>query len=452
MIRQDCQLFNSQKLLLGIFKMKLKLMQAFEEVTDQATPPVTVDIDELGKEISGIDSEVGEVINQLQEINEATAISGSVDSVIDTVQTSVETEEGLDETSMALTSTAMEHFFDRLNFTGKKIRPSLAVENFSDASTRLSNTKQALENLVEFSDNLKKSLVVCQESFYESVNARFNKSNGQLEAVLSAVDHVSVEFDKKGPTDTAIPSGQWSKSLGMFTKDHILGKDVLERVKKVKHAFEEIGIAEVMKDLCSSADKIIEELGKENSNITTDGVLETKLSRFDKKAQELHNLLIAKGSDGGAGSEFKPLTKEEKNELISLIVAIGNEVSQFAKSWKKLSEKIDNIKTAAEKVEETQNVKGGESNRPVSGRVIGFLVGTWIFPILGSIIGYYIGKSKDIKNEIPGTPGQSESKYKKQAPGVKDKTNDTLQNIIEIDGELVKFCFAAVTYVEKSTK
>lgn len=441
--------------------MKTKFLQAFEEmeqIVDQTvdqTPPV-VCTTELVAEISSIDSDVNDVVCDLKEINEASAISDSVDCVADTMQTSVEKEEGLDEPSMALADTAMEHFFQRLNFKDKKVRPSLAVENFSDSSKRLTNTKIALENLNSFRGSLKRSLLVCQESFGDSVNARFSKSNNQLEAVLSAADQVSVEFDKKGASAKNFPSGQWSKSLGVFSKNPVLGKDVLERVKKVKQTFEGIGIVSFMNDLCTSADKIVEELGKENSEIKGDDALDKRLSAFNSKAEELHDLLIAKGSDGGGGSEFVPLTKEEKNELISLVSAIGNELGQFSKGWKKLNGKIDEVKKAAEKAEDTKNVEGKRGDRSISGRLTGAVLGTMLgfmlipIPFFGTLLGYGVGSLLD--KRTGGTPGQSESAYKKQASDAKQKTDDTLQNIIEIDGELVKFCFSIVSHVEKSTK
>lgn len=419
-------------------------LEGLEEVTEEGVEAPEVNPAEITNEVT-------EIGTDFDQINEADGINQAVDSFKDTMQEKVDSGEGMSQTEIQVVQTALEHFYKRLGYKPNKNKTILALEHFNDKESQLKNTKLAIEELNDFSNKLANAISITQESLIDKIASRTKSSSVQLEAILVSLSIASKDYDKLGKTPSVITGGTWSKVFGSFKSEPVKGKDVLDRLKSIDDIFSKANPSKIIQELCNAADDIARELTKEKGQVSNYSDLENKLTSFRKSVNDIKNIVKDNTRNSISNDEYEPLEANEKNTIVGIVKSISAELSAFSDNWEKLYQKIEHVREVADKVEESKN-SNGPSGRTTKYRWLGALLGMFVFGV-GAIVGFLIGLSADIilSDKASNTTSTKEGAYKNQAGQAKEDASSSLNSFIEIDAELVKICFAAVQYIEKST-
>ena len=165
--------------------MKRGIM-ALEDNEETSTPEEQARVDaELATNVAENGAEAEGITNDADRIAEAQSIGEAVDTMTDTTEAAVESGEGLSEETAQTVEAAMEHFRTRLGYS-KKVVPSL--EGFKDKTTRLEQSKLALENLKALQAGLDKNLSIAQEGFFARVKNAFERWSTSDYEILKKIE------------------------------------------------------------------------------------------------------------------------------------------------------------------------------------------------------------------------------------------------------------------------
>lgn len=438
---------KNRKGIMALEGLEAQEPELIEAPLDETTPL------EIDNEVQGLDE-------QFDQLDEAEGIAETVDTITDGLEETIQDVtaedgtvtpgEGVDELTAEVTNATLEHFYNRVGIQRKAGQKTVSLEGFGVAKTRLKNTQVAIENLKVFQKKLAASIQVAQEGLLDSISNRIDSSSTQLDGILGALSQVSKDFDAKGVKEGAVDGGKWAAPFGYFDSEMVMSKDVVARLKEVDTAFKKSQATQVIKEMGQVVDQITSEMSKEKGEVDSHDSLGKKLDQLNAGVEAIRSITKAKAGNSAGADAFVAISAEDKTALLALVKSIGNELSSFSTAWAQLEEKIKYLKAAADKAESSKATPGTDGAKPIKGRIYGAILGSLVFGV-GAFVGFLVGWAIDTSRQKPGADGKQEAAHKGQAGQTKNQTRSNLQAIVEIDAELVKLCYAAVTYVEKST-
>ena len=208
---------------LPVLKEKKTALENEVIAVDTMVEPAVVEADEAASMVS----------DELDGANEASSILDSTLALASTVKNSLESHVGLDKINMAILSSSLEHFYDRMCFDGVKLS-SLSLESFADKDTSLTNTKLVLEEIQEFNIRLENGLTIAQEGILSrlgnSLKLLFTSREKIQEKLMSATN----DIEQRGSKTEVIKEPGWGRSFAAIGKKVLTSDDVINHVDKYR--------------------------------------------------------------------------------------------------------------------------------------------------------------------------------------------------------------------------
>jgi len=254
---------------------------AFEEMDTD----VSTEIDEVSPEqaqapveAADLNEETGDIVDHAEAIDEAGDAVDNLEEVQEVIETAADEEGGLSPVAAEAIGIAIKSICARIGVQPKRLYSIYATENFSSSSTRMANTKIALEGVREFLENLWDQIKKHIRSLWEKVKAFWAKhfsKVGRNFKMLEALDRRVGSLKKDKPTEeTSIDlSGSLASAFGWETKtDSTLVEKIIN--VQIEYSKNSIYLAEAVKVFAKGAKSIASEAEK----IETKGQIVDKLN------------------------------------------------------------------------------------------------------------------------------------------------------------------------------
>lgn len=181
--------------------MAMKLF-ALEELDKQVADTAVETSPEEG-EVANVEVEVQEEVAQTEDqaeaIDEGIDAASQLEEVQEVVEKSVEEGEGLTEPAAEAIRIAVEAIAARIGYDPKKVaglRAIYASESFASPSSRLANTKIALEGISEFLKSLWEKIKAAIASLFAKVADFWDKYVSGLQKTKGALEAMKVRLSK----------------------------------------------------------------------------------------------------------------------------------------------------------------------------------------------------------------------------------------------------------------
>lgn len=276
---------------------------------------VNCDVQECPEDTTIPDLEKDDQLISLQQddLNQAEDISDT----IGTIATDIDTSTGLSDDAAQVLNVVTEHFCRRLGYK-HPIVP--ALESFND-TTRVQNTKIAIENLNKLNTQLVKSINIAQESLLNSIAESIVGVFSKEKELKMEVKRLKEETKNKQINVEEIPAKNWTTHL-RTDSSIISGKDVLEITGKLKKVVSSDEILRNVKDLSGLVKSIKNEVKgtwfKANQNA---------INKIADKYNTVHGIINEFDRDflttgKGDMKTLTPLSEEERNHILSDVESI----------------------------------------------------------------------------------------------------------------------------------
>lgn len=212
---------------------------AMEEDNDNAIDNVEL-VPETQAEVEIASGEVSEQTNDIASLDDAAANAetdaDTLGDVATTMQESVESGEGLDETAAKVADIAVESIMARLGIrSSQKVIP--ALENFGSKSSRVAATKIALEGVTDKIKQIWQAIVNALKALGTKIVSFIQgliKHRGTLEKHLQSVKARVAKIDAGAKPKEAKLKGSFVKALNVDGKtDASTAKMVLETARLI---------------------------------------------------------------------------------------------------------------------------------------------------------------------------------------------------------------------------
>lgn len=154
------------------------------EIEDQSPEELTDAVSEVVDSVEETESAADEIDELDESIDDAQTDSDTLEKIQDVMEESVESGEGLDETSAEIAEIAIEAICARL---GIKKRTMPALESFGSANSRVVATKIAIEGIGSRLSELWKAIVAGLKTMRDWIKAFFAKILNALEGTKDAI-------------------------------------------------------------------------------------------------------------------------------------------------------------------------------------------------------------------------------------------------------------------------
>ena len=417
-------------------------MEGLEALTAEPAP--------LAEISAEIETSAGDLLTKIDNVSEGESIVVAVDTISDSIATSVERGEGLDDVSAGIANAALENFYERLGYTPTLGRDRISMEGLDKAELRLQNSKVALEQIGQFRTKLVQSLAIAHEDMMDSLGGHFNAAEHQLGMLQRRLQSASSAFGHEGKVDELIASGRWAAPFGAFDEEMVSSDDIVKRLRQIQDKINsEHAPFVIVEGMTRMVKEITSELGKAEGSVDDPSGMGEKFKKFHEMVKSV-NALTAPREGKDASYQISPVDQKHMGPLLDSAKFFSASVQDLAHSWGKLSAEIEKLEAAADKAAKSQN-KDEKYEKGTRGMIIGGLIGTVIFPIVGTLIGAGLGLIHDAGN-AKHTPAEKKSAYKDQAPAIKEAAKAALKDLVAIDVASLKIITAITEYIERSTK
>lgn len=415
------------------------------------------DIHECPEDTTITDLEKDDQLISLQQddLNQAQDISDT----LETLSTNVDTATGLSDDAAQVLQVVTEHFCRRLGYK-HSIVP--ALESFND-TTRVQNTKLAIENLNKLNIQLNKSINIAHESLLDSIFESIVGVFSKEKELKMEVKRLKEETKNKQVTVEEIPAKNWTTHL-RTESSVISGKDVLEITGKLKKVLTSDEVFKSVRELTTSINGIKMDT-KDSWFIVNKDTLNRVSSRYNDVIN-ITNEFKRDFIDVGK-SDIKtltPLTEDERNKILNDVENIlidkemDREIDHLKKVLGELSLALQQfigtnpgaLATTAAAVGTILAttplfVKAGVTAALVGGIVPYLAVAGVQIIVQGGVVCL---QSKLLKSDIILT---EDSKYFKLIINKTMKeVEDIISNYRNLTSEKLKICSAALNYVKAS--
>ena len=162
-----------------------------------------VDTSEINAEVADAAVEQSDITNEGDNIGSAINDAGAVEDIRDTMQESVDSGEGLDETAAEIAEVAIEGYARRLGYTSRgRLLP--AKESFGGRNSRIQATKIAIEEADNIIVRAWNAIVATVKKIFASVVEFFKRMFGTAQKMDDAVEKLEVDplAEQKGLKDS----------------------------------------------------------------------------------------------------------------------------------------------------------------------------------------------------------------------------------------------------------
>ena len=162
-----------------------------------------VDTSEINAEVADAAVEQSDITNEGDNIGSAINDAGVVEDIRDTMQESVDSGEGLDETAAEIAEVAIEGYARRLGFASRgRLLP--AKESFGGRISRIQATKIAIEEADNIIVRAWNAIVATVKKVFASVVEFFKRMFGTAQKMDDAVEKLEVDplAEQKGLKDS----------------------------------------------------------------------------------------------------------------------------------------------------------------------------------------------------------------------------------------------------------
>ena len=363
---------------------------ALEEMETEAVGGAVNTLPEEGEVANAeleVQEEATEVETQAEAIDEGVEAAGQLEEVQEVVEQAIEEGEGLNEPAAEAIRIAVEAIAARIGYNPKKIaglRAVYASESFASPSSRLANTKIALEGIGEFLSNLweriKKALVKLIEKaqiFWDKYVSGLRKTKKALESLKDKVSKSSGKIKGEVYFEEAP-----AVLVSTFAGNGDIGKDVINEYisahKEVLKANNELKVTNEVQDIISKLNnrKAINDFFTSDKNF----VIPAKDKYLVTGKQ--FSYTISKNDDGTIEIEQEENTIENAESKLGVTVATKQELADLLKvtievidAAIKSEEKLDKVKEMISKSqvdvqkfkkEEIEQAQNAEDKRMVN--------------------------------------------------------------------------------------
>ena len=389
----------------------------------------------------------------LDEVVEGEAISETVATIADTMETSVERGEGMDQAAAEISNVVMEHFYDRMNYTSPVHRAKISLEGYGEPATRLTNTKVALENLRQFQPRLQASLKLAHESFVENMDGYFQSAESKVSEANALLEDASRKYDHGTVTDKPLQAGRWSDAFGVG--GDATSHDIGARVKEVEQLIRKYRPTALLEELTFTTEKMTKALSKPQSDNAEANTTELQkdVAHFNEFAKILNQFFTEAPRERESHGSIEPLAKKDKGQLVQATKGINAELRTFAKAWADLSDAVSKLQVTARAAEDSRaRIKKPDSI--VVGTYVGTMIG-WFGGGPGALIGFLAGVATDAVINY-----RNHSQYKKDvatASGLKNdahytrkEVRDIFEAMVRYETRLLKLTLSSAEYINRS--
>lgn len=342
-----------------------------EEIAVPEVAEAVATVPETEAEVETASTEIEEQAGQVAEVNEVIEdtheAADTLSDIKETMQDSVDSGEGMSETSAEIAEIAIESIFASIGFKPVK-KPLPGLESFGSKHSRKSATEIAIESLGEnikkIWDGIMKAMVAMWEKVTTFIGTLFRhlpsliKHLKALEAKLKSIPNVSPEGELTSAAVAAfsIDGETDAETIGLILQDtaHLV-QISLDASEATVHLAEGTISANTLKDMQMSST----EFGKKirDAMKTLDGVGGTNLGTFlnsgtisfaiDEKTesgkQSIGTFTFSK-IEGKVAEKCKPLTKSEMQNTLTAAINMAEKMSTFDKSKSRFESAIRILK------------------------------------------------------------------------------------------------------------
>ena len=162
-----------------------------------------VDTSEINAEVADAAVEQSDITNDGDNIGSAINDAGAVEDIRDTMQESVDSGEGLDETAAEIAEVAIEGYARRLGYVSRgRLLP--AKESFGGRNSRIQATKIAIEEADNIIVRAWNAIISTVKKIFASVVEFFKRMFGTAQKMDDAVEKLEVDplAEQKGLKDS----------------------------------------------------------------------------------------------------------------------------------------------------------------------------------------------------------------------------------------------------------
>jgi len=233
-----------------------------DEVADEREPEVI---------ITDADTTATSSVNELESIEEGADILETTTEIANNLSEKVESGEGVDETASALIEPALEHFYSRMGYVGKRTI-SASLEDFKSKDTRLEATKCVLEELTDYNNKLASGLSIAQEGLMSRIGNSLKLLFTSAEKIQEKLIANMAEIETKGAKTTLIKEPGWGRSFAVIGKRHLTPADVTSFMKKYSAALSSPDFISIVDDFVTIVTKVTNEVSKSRFIASNDSI------------------------------------------------------------------------------------------------------------------------------------------------------------------------------------
>jgi len=241
--------------------------------------------------INAVAVEAEALISELDNIKEGESTLQATTDIEESIEKTIESDQGMDVVSSEIVAAALEHFYQRNGFTSSFINKA-SLESFIDNKNNLEATRFALEELKIFNSKLSNGLNIAQEGLlaravntFKLIFTSEKKINEKLQQAIS-------DAETKGTKTGIIKTPGWGRSFSVINKTHLTQSDVISYLDRFCKLTKSTELYKLLDDYISILNEIKSEVSKSGIIAKDECVekinkLNDKVSSFTKKSYDL---------------------------------------------------------------------------------------------------------------------------------------------------------------------
>ena len=302
---------------------KIFALEEIEPLNDATTTADLAEADTAASEIHANDD----------VLTEATDIFGKTEELREVAAKSIEAG-GLTEDAARSIEVATEHFSKRLKYR-KPISP--AMEGFSDATSRITATKELCKNLYRLRKCLAPRIGIAQEGFFDRIKNALSRNFTSMEEIHENIQRYSDAYDRDVTDPKSFRDPAWGRIFAIRGKYKITPHDINKELQDLQHIVNGELVSLIKRGtiiLRESRNQVVEGDNHHYSEQVK------AIIQLGADANKLYEEFVATYNTGGKESsvDVEALDRASKRELVSLVKDLSAnrtfaaEYDEFSKS------------------------------------------------------------------------------------------------------------------------
>ena len=294
-----------------------------EEPAPAEVPAEEPAVDEADVEIVETLDEDADLSSEIDDVAEGSSILTSTEEMEEDITESVETGEGLTERESRITTSALEHFYTRLDFNYAQLSKT-SLESFT-VGKRLATTKAVLEELASFNKRLSGGLNIAQEGIGSRFLNTMKLAFTSKEKIHTKLNDAAKAIAEHGNKAEVIKEPGWGRSFAISGKSTLTGADVISYVTKYQKAMSSPELNGIFEEYVKLLNKLSTSVSKSSFIAKDEATKEIialidKLEAFNSKTTEFnakHDLKTAENDPS-----YEPLDVASAKKLADVAVKL----------------------------------------------------------------------------------------------------------------------------------